>query len=65
MVSVYFETETQSELIGVFESEYTLKECLPALEAYAASAGMKVVTHTTEKSINDIRPLLKSDDCDY
>lgn len=59
MVLVFFETETQSELMGVFESEYTLKECLPALEAYAASAGMKVVTHTTEKSINDMRLLFR------
>lgn len=61
MVSVYFETKTQSELIGVFESEYTLKDCLPALEAYAKEAGMMVVTRDNGADINDLRPHL--DDC--
>lgn len=58
MVSVYFEKGIKWELIGVFESKYTLKKCFPALEAYAKEAGMAIVTRSTEKSINDLQPYL-------
>lgn len=54
MVTVYFETDTQSEKVAIFESKYPYEACRAALEEYAATIPMKVVARQDDNWIWDL-----------
>lgn len=56
MVKVYFETDSYSELVAVFDSEETYHVCLPSLEKMAEENGFDRVTESVdeEKEINQL-----------
>lgn len=58
MIKVYFESSSHAELIATFETEELYMTCLPALEAKAKEARMKV-TEAIEDDIEHAKEVLR------